>query len=188
MFKAFLCLICISVPLAAHAKLYKITDEDGNITYTDMAPSLDAKEHKLERIASIGNPSFNMDKLNMSIPYTDENGSMIVSGSVHGTPMRFIVDTGATLLAIPPQIAKKAGLTKLPFKTITTQTANGAIRVPKVMLNSLTVEKIKASHIEATIQSISPQHPDLGLLGMSFFNRFKMTIDQDKKVIQLEKK
>jgi len=188
MFKTFLCLICIAIPLAAQAKLYKITDEDGNVTYTDMAPSLGAKEHKLGRIASIGNPAFNMDKLNMIIPYTDENGSMIVSGSVNGTPMRFIVDTGATLLAIPPQIATKAGLMDLPFETITTQTANGAVRVPKITIKSLTVEKIKSSQIAATILSVSPKDPDLGLLGMSFLNQFKMTIDQDKKVIQLEKK
>jgi len=188
MAKLFVCLICFCIPLLAQAKLYKIVDANGKVTYTDIAPALESKEHQLGRINAVSNPLFNMAKLNLTIPYTGDNGTMIVSGSVNGINMRFIVDTGATLLAIPPSIATQAGLHDLPSQTVTAQTANGAVEVPKVTIKNLSVAKVRASQIEATIQSISTTEPNLGLLGMSFFSAYKMTIDHVKKEIQLEKK
>jgi len=172
----------------AQADLYKLVDENGNITYTDMPPSMEAKPYKLGRISSVGNPVFNMEKLNMVIPYEDKDGAMVVQGAVNGVAMSFVVDTGATLLAIPPAIAEKAGLHLLPSKKITAQTANGAIQVSRVSLSKVTVAKVSQDNVDATIQSVSTINPNLGLLGMSFFNKYKMTIDHEKKQIQLEKK
>ncbi len=178
--------ICLSIPFAAQAKLYKIIHEDGSITFTDTPPTLGAKEHILgKNINAIENPAFNVEKLNLIIPYTEENGTMTVKGSVNGIAMQFIVDTGATLLAIPPTIAQQAGLLSIESQPVTAQTANGSINVSKVTIKTVTVAKVKASQIEATIQTISPTNNRLGLLGMSFFNRYKMTIDHEKKEIQL---
>ncbi|MDX8387551.1 MAG: TIGR02281 family clan AA aspartic protease [Ghiorsea sp.] len=188
MFKLSLYILCLILPLSAQAELYKIIDEDGYTTYTDIAPEMDAKEYKLGSISSVGNPLFNMNKLNMRIPYTEENGAMIIAGSVNGVNMRFVVDTGATLLAIPPEIAKRAGLLKLPSQEITAQTANGAIKVQRVTIKQVTIAKINQSNIDATIQSVSTVDANLGLLGMSFFNKYKMTIDHTKREIQLDKK
>jgi clan AA aspartic protease (TIGR02281 family) len=185
MFKFFLCILSLTLPVTAQANLYKIIEENGTITYTDIAPAMGAQEHKLRRINSVANPLFNMSKLNMSIPYTDNNGAMVVKGSINGISMRFIVDTGATLLAIPPSIAKQAGLLSLPSQEVTAQTANGAIKVQKVSIKNVTVAKVKQEDIEATIQSISTTDASLGLLGMSFFNKYKMTIDHANREIQL---
>lgn len=188
MFKVLIYLVIFSFPWLVHAEMYKIIDDDGNITYTDMAPSMEAKQYRPKGINAVGNPSYNMDKLSMMIPYVDKNGSMIVQGSVNGVAMSFIVDTGATFLAIPPVIAKRAGLYDVPSTMVTMQTANGKTQAPKVSIKLLSVAKIKLPHVEATIQSISTENNELGLLGMSFFKHYKMTIDHQQKTIQLEPK
>ncbi|WP_038250062.1 retropepsin-like aspartic protease family protein [Ghiorsea bivora] len=188
MLKVLIYLILFSFPWLSHAEMYKIIDHDGNITYTDLAPSMEAKQYKPKGINAVDNPNYNMNKLSMVIPYIDKDGAMVVQGSVNGIAMSFIVDTGATLLAIPPIIAKRAGLYDSTSTMVTTQTANGEVKVPKVKIKLLSVAKIKLPHVEATIQSISTKNNELGLLGMSFFKHYKMTIDHNKKEIQLEPK
>ncbi|MDQ7002844.1 MAG: retropepsin-like aspartic protease [Ghiorsea sp.] len=188
MLKALIYLTIFIFPWLSHAEMYKIIDDDGRITYTDMAPSMEAKQYRPRGINAIGNPNYNISKLNMIIPYVDENGSMVVQGSVNGIAMSFIVDTGATLLAIPPAIAKRAGLYDGPTTMVTMQTANGKAQAPKVNIKLLSVANIKRSYVEATIQSISTENDELGLLGMSFFKHYKMTIDHQRQEIQLLRK
>ena len=185
MLKVFLCLLCLLTPWLTHAKLYKLVDENGSITFTDTPPFLDTKEHHLRSINAVSNPLFNMDKLSLVIPYIEENGGMIVTGSVNNIAMRFIVDTGATLVSIPPSVAKKAGLIQDSNETITAQTANGAVQVQKMTIPTLTIDKVKQTQVDATIQTVSEIDADLGLLGMSFLGRYKMTIDDKRKEIQL---
>jgi len=188
MHRATLFLACILIPWVSQAKFYKIVDENGGITFTDTAPYIDAKEHQLQSINSISNPLFNMAKLSMIIPYIEEDGAMVVTGSINSISMRFIVDTGATLVAVPLSLARQAGLLDLTSTSVSTQTANGTIEVQKVKIKSIKVSKAEQADIEATIQNVSEKDSNLGLLGMSFFNNYKMTIDDVKKVIQLESK
>jgi len=188
MLKLFLCLSLLLTPLISHAKLYKIIADDGNITYTDMPPSHQAKEHRLGRISSIGNPVFNMSKMQLSLSYTDVNGAMIVRGKVNGIAMRFIVDTGATIIAVPPKIAQKSGLMQGEATMVTAQTANGAVQVRKTRIKNIIVDRFKQSDVEATVQNISESEPDLGLLGMNFFANYNMSIQHDKHKIILEKR
>jgi len=188
MFKVLMMLPFFAMPMIGHAELYKIINEFGDIIYTDTAPSIDAKEHKLNAIYTIKNPAFNINKIDSMIPYKDKSGSMIVEGSVHGVPMRFIVDTGATYVTIPPAIAKRVGLYDLKFKTIEVQTANGKVEVPRVRLKNISIGKMNQSRVRATIQTISEDNPNLGLLGMSFLDEYKVTVHQNKKAIELAPK
>ncbi|MBN4058143.1 retroviral-like aspartic protease family protein [Mariprofundus ferrooxydans] len=189
MFKYIFLIIGLTlIPLSVQAELYKVVNEYGEIIYTDIAPSMDAKEYKLNPIKAIRNPAFNLDKIESMIPYQDESGSMIVQGSVHGVAMRFIVDTGATYVAIPPAIAKQAGLYDLKSKTIKVQTSNGEIEVPRVRLTDMNIGKMSQSRVRATIQTIAADKPNLGLLGMSFLKNYKVTVHQDKKTIELAPK
>jgi clan AA aspartic protease (TIGR02281 family) len=188
MLKYIALIAALALPLTAQAKLYKIVDENGKISFTDTPPAMDAKEHKLSNITSIGNPEFNMGKLNLTIPYLKEGGAIIVNGSINGIVMRFVVDTGATFITVPPHIAKQAGLLLTKTENIKLQTANGEILAPKVSIKTVLIHKAKQNNVDAIIQSISTKDADLGLLGMSFFSHYKMTIHQDKKEIQLEAK
>ncbi|MDQ6989088.1 MAG: TIGR02281 family clan AA aspartic protease [Mariprofundaceae bacterium] len=188
MFKCLIVGLCLMLPLTVAAALYKVVGEDGKVVYTDMQPNPDAKEHRLGRINSVSNPAYNMDKVNMRLHYVDDAGAMIVQGTVNGISMSFVVDTGATLVVVPLKIAQQAGLMDGKTEMVTSQTANGTVRTPKVVIQQLNVDKVSMTDVAATIQTISPNQPELGLLGMSFFGKYKMTIDHDKQEILLEGK
>ncbi|OIP98679.1 MAG: hypothetical protein AUK35_10645 [Zetaproteobacteria bacterium CG2_30_46_52] len=188
MLKILLCLLCLALPLSAHGKLYKIVDDAGRITFSDKAPTIDAQEHTLGEINTIGNDEFNLQKGMHKIRFTTENGTMIVQGKVNGISMRFIVDTGATLVAIPKAVADAAKLPVDSNKQMQAMTANGTVTVLTTQANELMIDKVKRSNVAAAIQDISPTDTKLGLLGMSFFETYKMTINQAKSEILLEDK
>ena len=187
MLRVVLCMLLLATPV--QAKLYKVIGADGSITFTDIPPSMDAQEYKPQSINAVSNPQYNTAALRLIIPYENKGGSMTVQGSVNGIPITFIVDTGATLVAIPPEIAQKAGVMEGDMPNmVTAQTANGSVEVPKVSIKQLQVDKVQQSDIAAIIQRVSETNPELGLLGMSFFGRYNMHIDHTRQEIRLSPK
>jgi len=176
--------LCCLLPLAAHAEIYKWTDSSGRTHFSDK-PVGGAKEVRIQSMTGISNPAFNLERNAMRIKYQNKNGSMIVQGRVNNINMQFVVDTGASLVIIPPNIAKRAHISTVNAKTITLQTANGATQSYMVNISSLQVSQLHQKSVHAAIQQVSPD-PNLGLLGMSFLNAYKMSIDHDQQVITLE--
>jgi len=99
--------------------------------------------------------------------------------------MGFILDTGATLVVISPDMAKKAHIDTLHSKRIVLQTANGLVRVPKVSIDKMQLGRWQQQHIQAAVQVVSG-HQDIGLLGMSFLKAYRMSIDHQRHIITLE--
>lgn len=127
------------------------------------------------------------EKERFEISYFYLNGSMIVNGSVNGTPMRFVVDTGASLVSIPPAIAEQAGIQSSDGKTVRLQTANGIVSAPLIEIDQVIADRVSITNVLGVVQQVSSE-PDLGLLGMSFFGKHKMTIDHERNTIVLEPK
>ncbi len=183
--RKLLFITCLLVlPFAAQAGIYKWTDQYGKIHFSDK-PVAGSKKQHLRSMTGISNPSFNLKRNVMHVPYQDINGSMVVQGQINNVRMRFIVDTGATLVVIPPNMAKKAGINTQNAKTITIQTANGATQSYMVNIANMQVEKLRQQSIPAAIQQVSP-NANMGLLGMSFLSAYKMSIDHDQHIITLE--
>jgi len=176
------CLLLL--PFATHAEIYKWTDQYGKVHFSDKPVAGSEKQH-LRSISGITNPAFNLKRNAMRIKYQDVNGSMIVQGRVNNIPVQFIVDTGAFVVIIPPNIAKKANISTKNAKSFTLQTANGAVQSRMVNISDLQVEKLRQSNVRAAIQQVSP-NANLGLLGMSFLSAYKMSIDHDQHIITLE--
>lgn len=104
----------------------------------------------------------------------DSNGHFLVVGTVNGAPMRFLVDTGATLIALGKSDAIRANIDYQKGAPAMTMTANGAVRVWRVKLNSVRVGNIMLNEIDAAVhESDLP----ITLLGMSFLNRMEMKRD-----------
>jgi aspartyl protease family protein len=122
----------------------------------------------------------------LEISYTSRGGSMIVHGKVNGVPIRFVVDTGASLVSIPSSIAERAGVSISDARRVKLHTANGVTSAPLVKLDQVIADNIAIEGVMAVVQDLSA--PDLGLLGMSFFGQHKMTIDHERNVITLESK
>src|SRR5258708_574749 len=75
---------------------------------------------------------------------SDRSGHFQVEGSVDGRRVDFMVDTGATLVALRERDASKLGIFPTPRDyTGRSSTANGIVRVAPVRLSSLEVNGIR---------------------------------------------
>lgn len=92
----------------------------------------------------------------------------------------FILDTGATYMSISNEMAEELGLDLTRTEMVPITTANGRIEVPKVVLKSVKVNGLEAKNVEATVMNFKKDASFSGLLGLSFINQFKLTIDPNK--------
>ena len=107
----------------------------------------------------------------------DGRGQFVAQGEVNGTATRFLVDTGASLVALPRSMAERAGVRLGGMPSIVLNTANGRTKAFNVLLNSVTVGDIRASLVEAIV--LEDRQLSVPLLGMSFLNRVNMNRDGD---------
>jgi aspartyl protease family protein len=102
----------------------------------------------------------------------DGNGQFMADGQVNGARMRFLVDTGATLVTLPAKEASRIGLDYRRGQQAVSQTANGRIIVYRVKLDTVTLGGMTLRDVDAVV----PDGPGLevALLGMSFLTRTEM--------------
>ncbi|HKI60791.1 MAG TPA: TIGR02281 family clan AA aspartic protease [Mariprofundaceae bacterium] len=168
----------------AEAGVYSWTDASGRVHYSD-TPKTGAKIHASGSVSSIGNPAYNLSGLKMQVPFIQTNGSMLVQGTINGIEMPFVVDTGASLVVIPPDMARLAGISMVGSRNILIQTANGQVSSPLVSIGVVKVSQVQRQNIDAVIQKISDDGRT-GLLGMSFLKAYKVTVDHDNNMLILE--
>ena len=102
----------------------------------------------------------------------DRLGHFQVEGSVDGRRLDFMVDTGASLVALRERDANKLGIFPGPRDyTGRTSTANGVIAVAPVRLSSLEINGIRVYDVQAVV--IPDQALGVNLLGMSFLSRVR---------------
>jgi aspartyl protease family protein len=104
----------------------------------------------------------------------DAAGHFITMGTVNGAPTRFLVDTGATLIAMSAADATRANVDYQRGEPGVVMTANGPVRVWRVMLNSVRVGDVVVNQVDASVQE---NNLPFALLGMSFLNRMEMRRD-----------
>lgn len=101
----------------------------------------------------------------------NRSGHYLAPGKINHVPVRFLLDTGATDVAIPEKLAKKINLAK-GARTMS-QTANGLVHSYTTMLDRISIGGIELRNIRA---SIFPGMPGGEvLLGMSFLKHLEMT-------------
>jgi aspartyl protease family protein len=101
----------------------------------------------------------------------DARGHFITQGAVNDEPVQFVVDTGATLVAMPAADARRIGLDYRKGEVALTKTAAGVVPVYKVRLDKVRLGGIELSSVDAVVIE---QGLDIALLGMSFLNRVDM--------------
>jgi aspartyl protease family protein len=103
---------------------------------------------------------------------SDSRGHFIAEGAVNGVPVRFVVDTGATLVALPRREADRLGLDYRRGQAGISNTANGPTPVYRITLDTLKVGTIEIHSVDAVVMESGGL--DQALLGMSFLNRVEM--------------
>jgi aspartyl protease family protein len=98
------------------------------------------------------------------------NGHFHTTADVNGRGIEFLIDTGATMVALSYEDAERAGIFLKPSDfTRTAQTANGSTRIAPVELHSVSIGDITVRRVPAAV--MEPGRLDSSLLGMSFLNR-----------------
>lgn len=107
-------------------------------------------------------------------------GHYYATGSINGHRVEFMLDTGATDIAIPSSVAENLGLRKLG--AVQYQTANGIATGYATRLESVQVGKIVLHNLAA---GINPHMDgDVVLLGMSFLKRIEFTQRGDTLILR----
>lgn len=104
--------------------------------------------------------------------WADQSGFFHVDGMINGFPVRFLVDTGATTVAISGDLARRIGLDLSQGRRGFASTAGGMAQMVGVSLNSVTVGDITLRNVDAGI--IMGSFPETPLLGMSFLGQLDM--------------
>ncbi len=110
----------------------------------------------------------------------DGRGHFMAEGQVNGGAVRFLVDTGATMIALPGPDAKRLGIHYLKGERGMVQTANGAAPAYRVKLDTVRIGDISINNVDAMVIEAGLQVP---LLGMSFLNRTEMRRDGETMVL-----
>jgi aspartyl protease family protein len=98
-------------------------------------------------------------------------GHYVTSGTINDYEVVFLLDTGATEIAVPESLANDIGLTKK--QRIVVKTANGNTRAYRTRVASVGIGDIKLHDLNATILTNMPGKEIL--LGMNFLKHLEIT-------------
>jgi aspartyl protease family protein len=111
----------------------------------------------------------------------DAAGHFVVDGEVNGTPVRFMIDTGATTVVLTPDDARRIGLRLTPADfTLAFRTAGGVVRAAPVTLRTVSLGPLHLDEVEAAVNGVPL---GISLLGMSFLRRLDGTAVQGGRLI-----
>ncbi|MFM9882553.1 MAG: TIGR02281 family clan AA aspartic protease [Burkholderiales bacterium] len=135
---------------------------------------IDGKRQTLRIGEYVGAPqSAGDDKV---ILKAEQGGHFYANATVNGGTVRFLVDTGATMIAISTIDARRLGISYLSAPTGRVQTANGPRSAWKIKLDTVSIGAITMNNIDATVLDGGLNTP---LLGMSFLSRTSIQHEGD---------
>lgn len=107
-------------------------------------------------------------------------GHFLAQGSINGRSMQFMVDTGATSVAIGQSDAQRMGIDYQKGQPIRMNTANGVAQGWLVRFRSVRIGDVEVYDVEGVV---GPNMP-YALLGNSFLSRFTMNRSSDTMVLE----
>jgi len=109
-------------------------------------------------------------------------GHFTTAGTINGQAVQFLVDTGATSIALSLTEAERIGLNYKSGQPAWGSTANGTVALWRVKLGSVRIGDVEIYDVDA---SVLPAGMPYVLLGNSFLSRFQMKRDNDQMVLEL---
>ena len=111
----------------------------------------------------------------------DARGHFINTGMINGTRMQYMVDTGASTVAIGKPDADRMGLQYTKGQPVQMNTANGVAQGWLIRLDSVRIGDVEVYGVEAVV---TPQSMPYVLLGNSLLGAFQMTRTNDQLVLE----
>jgi aspartyl protease family protein len=152
------------------AKLIKATPESAVFELDGKRRSLNLGSAKLSGGAS--------ERTAASVTLVaDGAGHFVTAGTINGVTVKFLVDTGASLISMGVGDARRIGLNYLQGQPGLSRTANGVVQVYRVKLDTVRLGEITLNNVDAVVHG--GDMPWV-LLGMSFLNRVQMSRNGDE--------
>ena len=184
-------MMAVLVP-SSHGEMYKWVDEKGTVHFTDDLSSIpekyrqDAETRKPPKEGSVPQtpekpkppPSpKGAEPQGMVVDLFRKHELLLAEVILNGRLKQyFIVDTGASFTLINRPTARELGITideNTPFIPIFT--ASSLIFTPLVTLQSIRVGEAEVENVDVLIHDMPSD--SAGLLGNSFLNKFRVTLD-----------
>jgi len=102
----------------------------------------------------------------------DAQGMYLASGSINGVPVRFLLDTGATLISINQPLAERLGLDYRRGTASQSITASGMAPIWRLRIARVKLGDIELTEVDAAVHQ--GDFPPMPLLGNSFLSRVEM--------------
>lgn len=110
--------------------------------------------------------------------HPDSRGHYFAQGQINGGAVRMLVDTGASMIALPADDAVRLGIDYRKGQIGYSSTANGVKSVYRVKLDTVRIGDIQLNQVDATVHEGGGL--PIVLLGMSFLNRTDIRREGDK--------
>jgi len=175
----------LALATPAKAELYRWVDEAGRVHFSDR-PHPNAERIRPERppqVLSETAPS--ESRASFVIPFREQAGVIVVDGAINGVALSFIVDTGASGLVIPPEVADLAGIDWRSARRVPIKTAAGTVRAPLVRVRELRVGRFVRRNEIAVVQSIDGART--GLLGLGALRGYRIEVDRAQRLLRLQR-
>jgi clan AA aspartic protease (TIGR02281 family) len=122
-----------------------------------------------------------------AIPLWGGSKHLVVRGTFNGVlsgPM--LVDTGASYCVLTRAVARELGLVARAADSVPVATANGEVTADLVTLDSLQIDDARLAGVDAVVMD-AVEPPLIGIIGLSFLNHFRYSVDHSEGTIQLER-
>jgi len=123
------------------------------------------------------------------VPLQISNNNIFVSVKINddSTPLRFVLDTGASFTALSAQTAASLGITTANDSSVLNlETANGPIQAPLVTVDSIALSSVRIENTDVVI--LDTLRGADGLLGISFLKHFEFNINQSESTLTLNRR
>jgi clan AA aspartic protease (TIGR02281 family) len=124
----------------------------------------------------------------VSVPFERRGTAVILPARINGEAVgSFLLDTGATFISVSNAVAQRLGIRSTGNGTVRLVTASGVIEAPLAILEEVDVGGAISRYVPAVIHDL-PGMPSsvVGLLGMSFLERFQVNLDLSSGSITLQ--
>ena len=111
---------------------------------------------------------------------SDARGHFMTDGTINGGGIRFLVDTGATVVTLSANDAARLGVPYKQAPVSNASTANGTIQYRMVKLDRIKVGNVELTNVDA---GVIDGYDGPALLGMSFLSRTEVSRDGANMVL-----
>ena len=111
----------------------------------------------------------------------DSRGHFVTAGRINNQAMQFMVDTGASVIAMSAAEADRMGIDYRKGQPVGMNTANGAVQGYRIRLATVRIGDVQLTELEAVV---TPASMTYVLLGNNFLTQFQMSRINDQMVLE----